>query len=142
MSRTISMPGLVSAMLARSRVERSELELELLSSLITPWYFRIFSLLDLRAELGGLRSPEHTPDSRSRQSVDLEVELQTSASSGVVRDIPVSSGVFLTSQSDLRTQILHWRLQRNKLFTEKKRRESREMILSYDNLTTDDCSLN
>ena len=74
------MPGLVSAMLARSRVERSELELELLSSLITPWYFRIFSLLDLRAELGGLRSPEHTPDSRSRQSVDLEVELQTSAS--------------------------------------------------------------
>ena len=142
MSRTISMPGLVSAMLARSRVERSELELELLSSLITPWYFRIFSLLDLRAELGGLRSPEHTPDSRSRQSVDLEVELQTSASSGVVRDIPVSSGVFLTSQSDLRRQILHWRLQRNKLFTEKKRRESREMILSYDNLTTDDCSLN
>ena len=142
MSRTISMPGLVSAMLARSRVERSELELELLSSLITPWYFRIFSLLDLRAELGGLRSPEHTPDSRSRQSVDLEVELQTSASSGVVRDIPVSSGVFLTSQSDLRRQILHWRLQRDKLFTEKKRRESREMILSYDNLTTDDCSLN
>ena len=107
MSSTISMPGLESAMLARSRVERSELELELLSSLMTPWYFRIFSLFDLSTGVGGLwqnsaTSPEHTPDSRSMQSVDLEVEQETSASSGLVRDIPVESGVFLTSQSDLR----------------------------------------
>ena len=105
-------------------------------------------MFDLSAGVGGLgqrspASPEHTPDSRSMQSVDLEVdlevELETSASL-VVRDIPaVSSGVFLTSQSDLRTQILNRRQQRNKLFTEIKR-ESREMIYNYDNLTTaDDC---
>ena len=97
------MPGLESAMVARSRVERSELELELLSSLMTPWYFRIFSLFDLGVGVESPTSPEHNPDSRSMQSVDLEVEQETSASSGLVRDIPVESGVFLTSQSDLRT---------------------------------------
>ena len=112
-----------------SRVERSELELELLSSLMTPWYFRIFSLFDLGVGVESPpTSPEHNPDSRSMQSVDLEVEQETSASSGVVRDIPVDSGVFLTSQSDLRTHILHWRLEGDKLFTEIKRRESREMM--------------